>query len=74
MEIKLPFIGYDFWAYLSSAFSLLCAVDYVVGKDLLMRSFWTVVQGVIAFSSAYAVGHEVASISSLVLERRWSES
>jgi hypothetical protein len=69
MENKLPFTSYDFWAYLSSGFLLLFAVDYVVGKDFLMRDSWTVVQGVIAFSSAYAVGHVVASISSLLLER-----
>ena len=69
MENKLPFTSYDFWAYLSSGFLLLFAVDYVVGKGLLMRDSWAVVQGVIAFASAYFAGHVVASISSLFLER-----
>src|SRR5450830_818811 len=64
MENKLPFTSYDFWAYLSAVFLLLFVVDHVAGTNLLMRETWTVVQSVVAFSCAYAVGHVVASMSS----------
>lgn len=70
METKIPFTGYDFWAYLSAGFLLLFAVDYVVGSKLLMRETWSVVQGVVAFSCAYTAGHVIASLSSFLLERQ----
>ena len=69
MENKLPFTSYDFWAYLSAGFLLLFVVDHVAGTNLLMRETWTVVQSVVAFSCAYAVGHVVASMSSFLFER-----
>lgn len=69
MDPKIPFSNYDFWAYLSAGFLLLFVVDYVAGTQLLMREAWTVVQGVIAFSAAYAMGHVVASLASFLLER-----
>jgi hypothetical protein len=69
MDSKIPFSNYDFWAYLSAGFLLLFVVDYVSGAQLLMREAWTVVQGVIAFSCAYAIGHVVASLASFLFER-----
>lgn len=69
MDQKIPFTSYDFWAYLSAGFLLLFAVDSVAGMRLMMRDNWTAVQGVVAVSLAYAIGHLAASLSSFVLER-----
>lgn len=69
MDQKIPFTSYDFWAYLSAGFLLLFAIDSAADTKLLMRDSWTVVQGVVAVSVAYAVGQLVASLSSLVFER-----
>ncbi len=66
---KIPFTSYDFWAYLSAGFLLLFVADQVAGSGLLARTSWTIVQGVVAVASAYAVGQLVASISSFVFER-----
>ena len=69
MENKLPFTSYDFWAYLSAGFLLLFVVDHVAGTNWLMRETWTVVQSIVAFSCAYAVGHVNASMSSFIFEQ-----
>lgn len=69
MDQKIPFTSYDFWAYLSAGFMLLFALDQAAGTHLLMREKWTVVQGVMAVSVAYAVGQLVASASSWLYER-----
>jgi hypothetical protein len=69
MDQKIPFTSYDFWAYLSAGFLLLFAIDSAAGTKLLMRDSWTVVQGTVAVSVAYAIGQLVASLSSLVFER-----
>lgn len=69
MEQKFPFTSYDFWAYLSAGFLLLFVVDYVAGTALLARDSWTVVQGIVAVSSAYVIGQLVASMSAAVFER-----
>lgn len=69
MDQKIPFTDYDFWAYLSAGFLLLFALDSAAGTRLLMRDTWTVVQGVVAVSLAYAVGQLVASASSFLLEK-----
>ncbi|WP_265946230.1 hypothetical protein [Dechloromonas sp. A34] len=69
MDQKFPFTSYDFWAYLSSGFMLLFAVDQAAGMNLLMRDSWTVVQSAIAISLAYTVGQLVASLSSWLFER-----
>lgn len=69
MDQKIPFTSYDFWAYLSAGFMLLFALDQAEGAHLLIREKWTVVQGVMAVSLAYAVGQLVASVSSLIYER-----
>jgi hypothetical protein len=65
----IPFKDYDFWAYLSAGFLFLFALDHVLGTKLMMREQWTVVQGVIAASAAYTVGHLVAGLSSQLFER-----
>lgn len=69
MDQKIPFTSYDFWAYLSAGFLLLSAVDHIANTGLLARNSWTVVQGVVAMSAAYAVGQLVASMSSWLFER-----
>jgi hypothetical protein len=69
MDQKFPFTSYDFWSYLSSGFLLLYVADYVFGTGLLNRDEWNIVQGVVAFSSAYIVGQLVSSISLTLLER-----
>lgn len=69
MDQKIPFTSYDFWAYLSAGFMLLFAIDQAAGTKLLMRDSWTVVQGVIAVSVAYAMGQLVASASSWLYEK-----
>ena len=69
MDQKIPFTSYDFWAYLSAGFLLLFAIDSVVGTKLLMRNSWTIVQGVVAISVAYAVGQLIASASATVFEK-----
>lgn len=69
MDQKIPFTSYDFWAYLSAGFMLLFALDQAVGTHLLMREKWTIVQGVMAVSVAYAVGQLVASVSSWLYEK-----
>lgn len=69
MDQKIPFTSYDFWAYLSAGFLLLFALDSAAGTKLLMRDNWTVVQGIVAVSLAYAVGQLVASASSFLFER-----
>lgn len=69
MDQKIPFTSYDFWAYLSAGFMLLFAVDQAAGAHLLMREQWTLAQGVMAASVAYAVGQQVASASSWLYEK-----
>lgn len=75
MESKIPFTSYDFWAYLSAGFLLLFVGDYVIGTQVFSRTSWTLVQGVVAVSAAYAVGQLVASASAWIFERglvgRW---
>lgn len=66
---NIPFSDYDFWGYLSAGFLLLYVVDSVIGTNHLTKDSWTVVEGVIAFSAAYAVGHLTAGVSSQLLER-----
>ena len=69
MDQKIPFTSYDFWAYLSAGFLLLFVIDYVADLSLLNRDKWTIIQSIIALSSAYTVGQLVASASSFFLEK-----
>jgi hypothetical protein len=69
VESKVPFVAYDFWAYLSAGFLLLFGFDSFAGTRLVTRDTWTVVQTVLAVSVAYAVGQLVASASSVLFER-----
>jgi hypothetical protein len=66
---KIPFTSYDFWGYLASGFLLLYVADYVYATSLLNRDEWTIVEGVVAMSSAYVVGQLVSSVSITLLER-----
>lgn len=69
MDQKIPFTSYDFWGYLSAGFLLLFVADYVAGTGLLALESWTVVQGIVAVSSAYVAGQLVAGLSSAALEK-----
>lgn len=66
---SIPFKDYDFWAYLSSGFLFLAALDHILGTGMFSKEQWTVVQGVVAASAAYVVGHLAASVSSILFER-----
>lgn len=66
---KIPFTTYDFWAYLSAGFLLLFCVDYVAQTELFARSSWTIVQGIVAVTAAYAAGQVVAQASAFLFER-----
>ena len=68
--MKIPFTDYDFWAYLSAGFLFLFALDYVLQTGVLLRPEWTVVQGVVATSCAYVLGHIFAGLSSAIFEER----
>lgn len=66
---KLPFTSFDFWGYLASGFLLLCAADSAFAYGLMARKDWTVAEGILAVSIAYVVGHVIAGLASLLLER-----
>lgn len=66
---KLPFTKFDFWGYLASGFLLLCAVDTAMRFGLVGRKDWTIAEGILAVSVCYVLGHIVAGLSSVLLER-----
>jgi hypothetical protein len=72
MKNYLPFTDYDFWAYISSGFVFLFALDHTLQTAIFhQRSTWTIVEGLIAVAVAYVVGHLLAGLASSVLERRF---
>jgi hypothetical protein len=71
MRSLFPFTDYDFWAYISSGFVFLFALDHTLQSEIFQRPTWTVVEGVIAVAVAYAVGHLLAGCAAAVLERRF---
>jgi hypothetical protein len=71
MRSYFPFTDYDFWAYISSGFVFLFALDHSLQSAIFQRPTWTVVEGLIAVAVAYAVGHLLAGVASAVLERRF---
>lgn len=69
MKSWFPFTDYDFYAYLTSGALSLAAWDYCFnGTAWLVRSGWSLMQGVLFVAGAYVIGHVVASFSSIVLE------
>ena len=66
-----PFTDYDFWAYISSGFVFLFALDHSLQLAIFQRPTWTVVEGLIAVAVAYAVGHLLAGCAAAILERRF---
>lgn len=70
MRNQFPFTDYDFWAYISAGFMLLFALDHVAEAGLMIRSTWTLVEGLFAMACAYAVGQLLAGVASAILERR----
>jgi hypothetical protein len=71
MKGFFPFTDYDFWAYIASGFVFLFALDHSLQTTIFQRPTWTVVEGLIAVSVAYAVGHLLAGFASAILERRF---
>jgi hypothetical protein len=71
MRSFFPFTDYDFWAYISSGFVFLFALDHSLQLTIFQRPTWTVVEGLIAVAVAYAVGHLLAGCAAAVLERRF---
>src|SRR5271165_283291 len=71
MRSYFPFTDYDFWAYISSGFVFLFALDHSLQSAIFQRPTWTVVEGLIAVAVAYTVGHLLAGFASAVLERRF---
>lgn len=69
MDSKIPFTSYDFWAYLSAGFLLLFVADHIAGTEVFARASWTLVQGIVVVSGAYALGQIAASAAALLLER-----
>lgn len=66
---KIPFTNYDFWAYLSAGFLLLFCLDFIAQTELFARPSWTMVQGIVAVTAAYAAGQVIAQASAFVFER-----
>lgn len=70
MDIEnLPFTVYDFFAYLSSGFLFLAAVDFVVEQQLILSQDTDVVSGFFWILISYITGQILASPSSWLLER-----
>lgn len=66
---SIPFKDFDFWAYLSAGFLFLFTLDYILETGVFAKESWTVVQVVIAASTAYVAGSLASSISSVLFER-----
>jgi len=66
---KLPFSIYDFFAYLSAGFVLLCgaAAAFVGGSG--WQDTPTLMVGLLGVIAAYSAGHVLANISAFLLER-----
>jgi hypothetical protein len=71
MKGFFPFTDYDFWAYIASGFVFLFALDHSLETAIFQRPTWTLVEGLIAVSVAYVVGHLLAGFASAILEQRF---
>ena len=57
MRNWFPFSDYDFYAYITSGFALMFAIDFLFnGGTIMLRPSWPVVQIVLAFALAYVLG------------------
>jgi hypothetical protein len=66
---KLPFSVYDFFAYLTSGFLLLAAIDLGFFDAEHLTEDPNLVQALLAVLGAYVVGHLVANVAAFVYER-----
>lgn len=71
MKTYFPFTDYDFWAYISSGFTFLFALDHTLQTAIFQRSTWTIIEGLIAVAVAYVAGDLLAGFASALLERRF---
>jgi len=66
---RIPFSVYDFFGYLASGFLFMVAVDYVIGKQWVLRDELSVVLGLFWIVVAYIIGQILAGTSAWLLER-----
>jgi hypothetical protein len=66
---RIPFTGYDFFAYLSSGAVWVLTVDYILGMGLLDREKISSVLAIALIIFAYVSGQIVAHFSSFILEQ-----
>ena len=70
MKNWFPFTDYDFYAYLTAGMVVLFSVDYGInGGAIMLRESWPFIQCVFVIAMAYIVGHIIAGLASIVLER-----
>jgi hypothetical protein len=67
--MKVPFSAYDFFGYLACGFMVISAADFAFGQSRLFQSEWGVVPTVALIFAAYVMGHAIAHLASLALEK-----
>jgi hypothetical protein len=65
----LPFSAYDLFGYLAAGFVVLAGVDYAARTQFLLTKEVPVLLGVLLVLLAYAIGHAIAQVASLLFER-----
>jgi hypothetical protein len=68
--MKLPFSVYDFFAYLSAGFILLCAADYAFDAHWLLTEKLAPGQALLLTIVSYIAGHLIANVSSFLIEHK----
>jgi len=69
MRNWFPFSDYDFYAYITSGFALMFAIDFLFnGGTIMLRPSWPVVQIVLAFALAYVLGQVTAIPAKAIVE------
>ncbi len=66
---RLPFSVYDFFAYLTSGFLLLAAIDFGFFDAEHLKKDPNITPALLAILGAYIVGHLIANVSAYLLER-----
>ena len=66
---KTPFSAYDFFAYLASGAMIVVSVDYLFGKQILLRPTLSPQVYVLLVIASYIVGQVISHLSAVVLEQ-----
>lgn len=66
---RIPFSVYDFFGYLASGFIFMVVIDYIVGKQWVLREDFSVVLATLWIVIAYITGQIIAGIAAWLLER-----